>query len=179
MVRAGGKNQPDKHQPTKWRTYVRVHETIMSKLVADATFVVEHNLEYRFLPGVIEIEGEILCKGPIVIRVRKVLRVLDGQSGDNDATVQTHRYEYNGYVQGHGTFLRHDNCHPHRGHRDHHHKHVEDWRSAREMNEPIWVGRKDWPTLGAFIEEVERWYWDNYDQLPTPEQPARYNVENR
>lgn len=131
-----------------------------------AGVVLSDTLEIEPYPGDrLWMHGDISCRGGIVIRVSKHLQVLGGDGGD--AMVETVRYNYNAAVRGHGTFLRHDNIHTHRGHRDAHHRHVGDWRTSEESR-PEWVGEAGWPTLGQFIEMVDEWYWLNHHELPEP-----------
>lgn len=121
-----------------------------------------------FAPGFFRIEGEIACRGDIVIAVTKTLKVV--RNHGNEALVQTNYYAYNAHVRGFKTFLRNDNAHAHPGHPDEHHCHEEDWQTGAALaGSPRWVGEAGWPTLGAFIERVASWYWEHQAVLPAPD----------
>lgn len=139
----------------------------------DCGFVEAETLEFtNELPRVIQLKGEIACRGNILITVEKSLRVQGDARGDN-ALVSTSYYTYNASVQGHGNVLRYDNTHDRPGHPDRHHKHLMDWAIRDERDDPnhqvIWVGVDSWPTLGRVIQEVQEWYWLNRETLPSPE----------
>lgn len=137
-------------------------------------FVVDDTLEYEFLAGTFGIAGEIACRGGIVIRVDKTLEMAEGA---DDPLVLTFVYAYNAFVRGHGNLLRHDNAHTHPGHADEHHRHDFDWRTGEERpGSPTWVGAAGWPTLGGFIEELERWYWEHRDEFPDPDAAPRLDA---
>lgn len=130
-------------------------------------FVGDDTLEFSFSPSTIGIAGEIACRGGIVVRVDKWLDVAEE---DDDPLVQTFSYCYNAFVRGYGNILRHDNVHTHIGHTDEHHRHSFDWETSEELSDsPQWCGEEGWPTLGEFIETVERWYWTNRLALPQPD----------
>ncbi len=118
--------------------------------------------------NILAMTGEIACRGQIVVRVEKYLEVLEGQG--LDAYVQTFEYKYNAFVRGRNNILRYDNSHRFPDHGDAHHRHKYDWTSGKELSGfPEWVGEHGWPTLGEVLEEVERWYWENRDDLPEPD----------
>jgi hypothetical protein len=152
------------HGPARFRAYIRVHENRIEQLRASG-FLLRETLVFTALPGTLTLEGEVVCKRGIVVRVYKTLEVLEGE-GD-DALVQTVRYAYNAHIAGHGTFLRVDNAHSHPGHPDAHHRHDGNWRTGEES--VVWVGKEGWPTLGAFFAMVEDWYWEHCDELPLDE----------
>lgn len=132
-------------------------------------FVGEDTLEFISRgSGNLAIAGEISCLGDIVIRVEKNLTVID--DGTADPLVQTVDYAYNASVRGANSFLRHDNLHSYPGHKGSHHRHDFDWRDEQDLpGSPSWVGIEGWPTLSEFIEEVQKWYWSNRDELPEPD----------
>jgi hypothetical protein len=129
-------------------------------------FVGADTLELRDVgAGVLRMRGEIACSGGLVVDVRKFLEVLDGEG--QDARVQTFEYKYNAFVRGGHNVLRYDNTHPYPGHADAHHKHVYDRETGRQVpGSPFWIGADRWPTLGEVLDELERWYWENRDDLP-------------
>lgn len=142
------------------------HATILGKF-QQREFLVEDRLAWIPSVGEFMLAGEIGCRGNLIITVEKTLEVLEE---GNDPLVQTIEYSYNASVRSAGSFLRYDNAHPHPGHSTPHHRHDMDWRNNSEElpNSPVCIGY-DWPTLGEFLEEVEKWYWVHRDQLPDPD----------
>jgi len=135
-------------------------------------FVCADTLVWEADASGLKLEGEIACKGNIVIDVFKLIALVEPGADPSDVhvLVQTFRYAYNASVRGHGTFLRHDNAHAYPGHQDQHHRHELDWRTGDELpGFPRWVGTEGWPTLGDFIQEVSDWYWKRRDELPEPD----------
>ncbi len=135
-------------------------------------FVLSDSLEWEVTPGFITLVGEIGCLGNIVVRVHKILRLVDARStvDDADCEVQTMRYAYNAFVRGHGNILRHDNIHPHPGHPDSHHRHECEWRRGEEdEGRVVYCGFEGWPTLGEFIQKIADWYWEHREELPEPD----------
>ena len=136
-------------------------------------FIGADTLTFEELPGAMGIflSGEVACKGRIVVSVEKFLDVLEGDGPT--ALVQTEWYSYNAFVRGWHNVLRYDNQHPQKlypGHSDPHHKHKFDWRSGEEVDgSPAWIGADEWPTLSEVVRELERWYWDNREDLPDPD----------
>lgn len=133
-------------------------------------FVCEDDLEWSaYSPraggiGVIELAGNIACRGGIIIQVTKTLVVFaDGL--DEDPFVQTDSYAYNAWVRGREKILRYDNAHRHRGHVDEYHKHTFDWTTGRETS-CVCTGLAGLPTLGTVIREVEDWYSKMLEDLP-------------
>jgi hypothetical protein len=138
----------------------------MGKLLG-AGFVCGETLELEQMPGALKIEGEIACKGGIVISVFKRLETC---SAGPDPEVRTVSYSYNAFVRGHAEFLRYDNAHGRSGHYDTHHRHRLDWRTGEEFpGSPEWTGEDAWPTLTEYVHEVEAWYVDHRDDLPDPD----------
>lgn len=155
------------HAPNRLRNYERIHETCLEHF-RSRSFIDVDTLCFEAGDGVITIEGEIACRGGIVIRVSKDLQILDKSL--DDPLVQTVLYKYNASVRGHRTFLRWDNCHVHAGHADEHHRHESDWRTEENMpGSPFWHGVDGWGTLTNFIEQVEEWYWRHREELPSPD----------
>lgn len=125
--------------------------------------------------GVLTLAGEISCLGNIVIRVEKHLEIMEEDSPD--PLVRTFDYAYNASVRGADTFVRYDNLHMQKGHRDPHHKHDIDWRNGSEFPySPQWVGAFGWPTLSDFIEEVMGWYYRHMTELPDPDTYAEIDI---
>jgi hypothetical protein len=166
---------PAKHSPTKFSTYVSIHENWMDKLRAK-DFIREDSLQFTFLEaGLLKIEGEISCRGNIAVRVEKTLIVLEDEA--TDPLVQTILYAYNASVRGHKSFLRYNNLHRLPGHKDDHHKNFFDWKTEEHLpGSPAWVGENGWPTLGEYIEEVEQWYWRHREELPAPDKYGAIDV---
>ena len=81
-------------------------------------FVCSDTLTWAADASGLKLEGEVACKGNIVIDVRKLIAIVEpgAHPEDVNALVQTFRYAYNASVRGHGNLLRHDNAHPHPGH---------------------------------------------------------------
>lgn len=105
----------------------------------ESGLVLGDTLVLKAFPSTLIMEGEIHCLRGIVVHVYKVLAILRGE-GD-EAIVETVRYSYNAFVRGYGTFLRHDNAHPHPGHGDAHHRHFGDWRTGKESEPGGWGSR--------------------------------------
>ncbi len=142
-----------------------VHESIMRRF-ANNGFVGYDTLSLSVVPGQgFLLEGEIACKGRIVISVRKFLGLVP-RGGEFD--VQTNQYAYNVRVMGQGTVFRYDNHHVHAGHQDAHHKDVYRFPSDEKIG-ALWVGEAGWPTLGEVIDEAMRWHSDHYAELLAPE----------
>ena len=160
----------DRHGPNRFSSYTRIHETVIRQFI-DTGFIGSENLEFSSLPYKFRLKGEIACLGDIIISVDKMLEVIDFVNGD--PMVQTLWYAYNARVKSCGNFLRYDNQDPdylRPGHGDDHHKHMFDWRDGIEYpGSPYWVGKKEWPVLGAVITEVQDWYWANKLLLPQSE----------
>lgn len=159
---------PPKHSPARFSTYFNTHENWMDRFRSGG-FIGEDSLAFDFLQaGLLKVRGEISCRGNIAIRVEKTLDVLDDET--TDPQVQTVLYAYNASVRGYKSFLRYNNLHRVTGHKDEHHKNFFDWKTEKHLpGSPAWVGEDGWPTLGEFIEEVERWYWKHREELPKPD----------
>ncbi|MEH2325881.1 MAG: hypothetical protein V7K32_20435 [Nostoc sp.] len=165
------------HAPNSFSTYEQIHETVINQF-RDSHFIHDHTLKFspwrRFddvsgknVPQ-IRLNGEIGCRGKILIRVDKFLDVLS--NSDDSLVIQTISYAYNASVQGFGNIFRYDNLDDYFvvnfGHLDSHHKHNFNWRiNQQKWEELTWVGYENWPTLGQFVSELEQWYWDNRDEL--------------
>lgn len=140
-----------------------------------AGFVCADTLEWSADASGLKLEGEVGCKGDIVISVFKLIAIV--QPDDLNPTVQTFRYAYNASVRGFSNLLRHDNAHPYPGHPDQHHRHEFDWKTGAEASgSPQWVGSAGWPTLGDFIQEVADWYWKHRESLPAPDAVAALDL---
>lgn len=154
--------QPDRHGPNRLSRHQRIHETVMGQFL-DEGFVLSDGVRYQISPdGSIGIKGIIGCQGGIVIQViKELVTVEDGP----DPLVQTDRYKYHASVLNHGSFLRFDNSHAHRGHVDEHHRHDMDWRVPEDDGQVTWLGVDRWPVLGDVIAEARDWYYQHLDEL--------------
>ncbi|HET6879134.1 MAG TPA: DUF6516 family protein [Pirellulales bacterium] len=163
--------RPPKHGASRFSRYLEIHETVLGQY-RDQYFVGGDAIKFeRFGSRHYLMQGEIACRGNIVVAVDKILEVCDREP---DPLVQTVRYSYNVYAKGKWNIFRYDNQHPdwrYPGHHDEHHRHAFDWDTGDELpDSPEWIGADRWPTLGEVIEEVRRWHADNYHRLPDPEQ---------
>lgn len=160
---------PDRHGPARIENYLTAHENHMDQMRSKG-FVGGDTLQFDFLTGenLLIISGKIACLGPIVVTVVKYLHVLE-REGRSDY-VQTFEYHYNFSVENTGNILRYDNDHKYPGHPDEHHKHHYDYRTGKQTRwPPEWKGQDNWPTLGDAMQEIERWYYENLDNLPDPD----------
>lgn len=154
------KNQSKSHGPNLFRSYRSIHETVMEQFKASG-FVGAETLAFsNDLPGVITLEGEIACRGNIIVTVEKYLKILSGDG--NNAIVETFRYSYNVSVRNEGNIFRYDNSHDRPGHTDRHHKHE---FNDDEGETITWIGYHSWLTLGQVLQETQEWYWLNHDSL--------------
>lgn len=129
-------------------------------------FVGSDTLTLRVIPRVgWLIEGEIACKGRIVVSVHKLL---DFVPRGDEFDVQTRLYAYNVRVLGQGNVFRYDNQHTHEKHPDPHHKDIFRFPSGEKLAAE-WIGADRWPTLGEVIAEALEWHADNYGSLVAPE----------
>lgn len=156
---------PGKHDPTRFSTYIRVHENYLDRLVREGFVRPDHDLVFEAVPGGMLLEGTASCLGGITVQVRKLLEFRDeGQ----DPMVQTRWYSYNVTLQGVGIIFRYDSPFlPDLGghHRHHHVHHFDVLKGDREgivgeIEDPEMV-----PTLGEVIEEARNWYYENLDEL--------------
>ncbi|HQU43071.1 MAG TPA: DUF6516 family protein [Pirellulales bacterium] len=163
--------RPPKHGASRFSRYLDIHETVLARyrsqgFVDGDAIKIERFGRRHFL-----MQGEIACRGNIVIAVDKMLEACDREP---DPLVQTVLYSYNVYVKGKWNVFRYDNQHPgwrYPGHNDEHHCHVFDWGTGNELpGSPKWIGAAGWPTLGEVIDEARNWHADNYARLPDPEQ---------
>lgn len=164
-------SRPVNHQPTRLNTYYSVHENHMEQLRSSG-FVGEDTLRFDWISSVgLFVQGEIACKGLIVVDVEKFLLKVEGEG--SGSIVQTEMYSYNAFIRGGHNILRYDNQHPetlHQGHPDEHHRHDFDVSTGDELpNSPVWVGADAWPTLAGLIAKVQEWHVDTYSTLSKPE----------
>lgn len=75
----------------------------------DGGFVGEDSLRFVDCHSVLLLQGEIACRGLIVITVTKLI---DYVTDDADPLVQMEMYSYNVSVRGQGLAFRYDNQHP-------------------------------------------------------------------
>ena len=158
------------HAPARYTTYMDTHEDWMNRLRKEEFIQNGDTLSVSDeVPGYVRMNGQIPCRGDIVITVNKFLKVIRGGGGDGEPVVQTWRYAYNAHVRGHHTFMRCDNAHAHPGHPSPHHRHESRWDTGEDLlGSPFHVGEK-WPNLGEFIRMVHDWYLEDRDELPDPE----------
>lgn len=160
--------RPARHGPCPLRSYLETHETVLNQF-RRSEFIGGDSLELTDLHTLLRMEGEIGCRGKIVIHVDKILEFTD----DEGKFVQTRYYAYNVLIRGRGNLFRYDNQHEemlYPGHPDPHHKHEYDLETLSELpDSPIWIGSENWPTLGEVIAEAQAWHADNYAILDDPE----------
>jgi hypothetical protein len=142
-----------------------VHENIMDQF-RRSDFVSADTLRIDDFSqiGTYLVQGEIGCQGNIVVTVHQILDVV---AGGDIPEVHVSRYSYNVRVLGQHNVFRYDNCHPHEGHQDSHHKDVFNFITGDRVD-TIWVGEGKWPTLGEVIEEARTWGSQNRDLLDNP-----------
>ncbi len=160
-------SRPDKHGPSRYFSYIDVHNCIMGQLKR-SEFVGVDAVEIDREGMEISIDGQVACKGCLVIDVHKDLICLGDPSEDNPL-VQTIAYSYDVFIEGRGNIFRYDNFHPgflYEGHRDEHHKHIFGWPPRPDdLGRVEWVGRERWPTLGEVVFEAMTWHASNYEAL--------------
>lgn len=150
-----------RHAPARVRPYFDTHDGCMEAF-RKRGFVSQDSLVTEWLSGYMRMRGEIACLGEIVISVEKLMQVMQGTAGSPDATIQTVYYAYNASVRGGRNIARVDNA-DHHNHPDRHHRHDFDPQTGAEKLS--WIGEDAWPTLGEFIDEIERWYWEHRGEL--------------
>jgi len=69
---------PGKHGPNRLANYLDVHDSHIADLIAEG-FVVEDQSQFTFLPGLVVLEGVIVCLDRITLEVRKEIEVLEGR----------------------------------------------------------------------------------------------------
>lgn len=159
----------DPHGPNKISNYIDTHETIIEQFVSRG-FVVLNTLEIEAYGNHhLTITGSLHCQGGIVIDVAKILRVVDRQGGE--ARVQTVWYRYHAKVQGRGNVCRYDSPHEHR---DFHHVHRFDVLGDGAES----VEDSNWPHLGDVVDEMQTFYWENYERLPEGIDAVQIRGEN-
>jgi len=126
-------------------------------------FVGSDNCEFSDLgDGYLTLEGIIECAGGLLyIDVKKRIRIVEG-AGPN-AIVQTEDYSYGAILRGKGTVFRYDA--PHDTHREHHHVHRSPVLDNPEIETVEELSGDAWPTLGEVIDELSKWYYENYDRI--------------
>ena len=173
---------PPEHGATRLSTYMDIHRRIMSQYLMDGHFVVEDTItdvepasEEEYGTAGFLLQGQIGCRGRIVIAVRKFLEILELLE-DGDVMIETRFYRYNVRVQGmgrrRGNIFRYDNVHPglYPGHHDPHHVHWFDFRTGDQLaGSPEWVGAYGWPRLSVVVNRARDWYLDHRDELPDPD----------
>lgn len=122
-------------------------------------FVVSDTCEFDILGDhFVTLEGVIECAGGILyIDVQKRLTVLDGDGPS--ALVQTEDYSYTAGMKNYGAIFRYDGPHDHH---PSHHVHRYDVFGSRKQVSVSDHGVEGWPVLGAVIQELADWYYENY-----------------
>lgn len=148
-----------KHAPIELGKYLEIHETAMRSLERDKSYVLPggDGLGIERVDTTLLIAGRIQCSGGILIDVRKVLAILEGE-GDT-AIVQTVSYTYHALAEDIGSVLRY--CSPHTDHNFFHHKHTFDALNGDVHGHVTEIETDKWPTLSEVICEVCKWYYDN------------------
>src|SRR5690606_41520456 len=61
--------------------------------------------------------------------------------------------------------FRYDNSHVYveEGHEDAFHKHQFSFRTWKEIEPPVWIGRQNWPELSKVIDELYEWWIEHRD----------------
>lgn len=161
-------HRPANHRPCRLSTYFDTHQAVMQQY-RDGGFVGEDSLRFVDCHSVLLLQGEIACRGLIVITVTKLI---DYVTDDADPLVQMEMYSYNVSVRGQGLAFRYDNQHPdelYPGHLDPHHRHTFDFTTNQELpDSPEWLGAEKWPTLGDVIGEAWDWHGQHYALLNHP-----------
>jgi len=162
---------PLRHKPNRLQNYLKVHETVLEQFKKRG-FVGEDSLEFIPLNKYFILQGEVGCIGGLILKVEKLIRVIEVDS--SDLSIQTAWYSYNASIRNSHNVLRYDNQDEdfgfREGHSDEHHKHVFDWQTGDELDEsPLWIGADNWPTLGDVLKELEDWYWENKGSLYNPD----------
>ena len=151
---------PGKHGPNRLGNYLDVHESHIADLIAEG-FVVEDQSRFIFLPGLVVLEGVIVCLDRITLEVRKEIEVLDGRG--MAARVQTRLFRYHAWLRGIYNVLRYESAHEHRPHP---HKHVYDtFGHGRETTVIDLMKEDDVPTLGEVLRELQTWHEENAARL--------------
>lgn len=142
-----------KHGPNRLANYLDVHASCIADFLAEG-FVVEDQSRFTFLPGLVVLEGTIVCVDGISVEVRKEIRVLGGRG--LGARVQTHRFRYHAWVRGVHNILRYESAHEHRVHA---HKHVYDTLGSGRETKVVDLRAEDAiPTLAEVIRELRTWH---------------------
>ncbi len=168
---------PPKHGPNHLLRYLAIHDSVLADRIGAGDFVGEETIEIkphssRGRPGFL-LEGEIGCRGEIVISVSKFLEILDKEPHPSNPWIETRWYNYHVFIRGWRSVLRYDNqdaeyLRP--GHEDEHHKHVYDLETGQDLPcSPVCVGSHGWPVMHEVIDEARAWYWDNRTRLPNPD----------
>lgn len=127
-------------------------------------FVLEDGLNFRFLPGLITLEGRITCKGGIEVTVLKEITILEGEGPR--ALVRTSKYSYHANLRGGANIFRYDSP---GSHRDCHHRHIFDTFGDNAEIDVIRLGSEDEiPTISDVLTKLQVWFEEHEDKLPKP-----------
>lgn len=170
---------PRKHHPLRLDRYKRIHEEHLAQL-EEARFVERNLLKFSQTEHEVFIYGDIVCSGPIVLRVNKKLSILGRDAGI--PVVKSKTYEYNVSLAKMHNLFRYDNTHRgkrYAGHPDDFHRHEFDIRTGEPRpGSPRWIGYDDWPTLDKVIVEACHLYLNNKEliDLIALEQKASWSL---
>lgn len=144
----------DRHGWNALDHYIGIHDAHLRRF----DHLIESNsLEFRIAgPDSILISGRIEFPAGVFLDVHKILEINDRNQ------VRTLRYSYHaGLTQPtERSLFRYDNAHRYdrAGHADEHHKHVFD-STGEETENPVWIGRNNWPTLGDVLQDSKNGGW--------------------
>ena len=150
-----------KHGPNRLDRYLEIHETVMERLLRDG-FVLADNLEFIVVRGYLYLTGLLDCSGGLRMQVRKEIRLWE-EAGTMLA--QTENYSYNAFLPGGSNIFRYDS--PHATHNQEHHVHrYQPFGPTPLRNQITFLyHEEERPTLGEAINELEAWYWENYNSV--------------
>lgn len=129
-------------------------------MIARSSYFVEDDSDLRpqwISSTRLRLQGRVLCQYGIHVDVNKLLIVNELNQ------IRTVKYKYAACFSGDPVvrIVRYDNAHPWEGHSDEHYKHIFNPTSGLELDRsPFWVGRRGWPTMRRFMDEVYDWYND-------------------
>jgi len=153
--------------PLAWITLERYFTLYFSSLIEFDHFIVRVDVSIsQSRVGTVRLEGRIDCVG------RTYLDIRDDLETNSVGQTRSTGCKYHAGIAlapDRGVF-RYDDAHGYdrAGHPDDFHKHVFD-EAGRELPDPVWIGRDNWPTLREVLEELETWWLTTGRFLPTGE----------